>query len=165
MEAEKLLQDIFGIARRLDEIKIFHDVLPFNNTELQLMKVIVLAEEDGKHVISSDIARSLGITRSAVSQMVKKLEERQAVVRVAAENDKKSAYVMLAPAARAAYGQIKEYMNVFVQQILERVGCEEVRRFVDGMNNFIDIFNEVRKNFAPLTLRLPEPDEPDGAAQ
>ena len=75
MEADQILQDIFGIARKLDEIKVFHNILPFNNTELQFMKVIVLADEAGKRVISSDIARSLGITRSAVSQMVKKLED------------------------------------------------------------------------------------------
>lgn len=65
MEADQILQDIFGIARKLDEIKVFHNILPFNNTELQFMKVIVLADEAGKRVISSDIARSLGITRSA----------------------------------------------------------------------------------------------------
>ena len=71
MEAEQLMQEIFNIARKLDEIKVFHNVLPFNNTELQMMKVIALADEAGEKVISSDIARSIGITRSAVSQMVK----------------------------------------------------------------------------------------------
>ena len=70
MEAEQLMQEIFNIARKLDEIKVFHNVLPFNNTELQMMKVIALADEAGEKVISSDIARSIGITRSAVSQMV-----------------------------------------------------------------------------------------------
>ena len=81
MEAEQLMQEIFNIARKLDEIKVFHNVLPFNNTELQMMKVIALADEAGEKVISSDIARSIGITRSAVSQMVKKLEDKNVVVR------------------------------------------------------------------------------------
>lgn len=150
MEADQILQDIFGIARKLDEIKVFHNILPFNNTELQFMKVIVLADEAGKRVISSDIARSLGITRSAVSQMVKKLEDEKIIVRVPAENDKKSSHVMLSPAARTAYERIKDYMNAFVQQIVDRVGYDEIRRFIDGMNKFIDIFNEVLGAFPSI---------------
>ena len=150
MEADQILQDIFGIARKLDEIKVFHNILPFNNTELQFMKVIVLADEAGKRVISSDIARSLGITRSAVSQMVKKLEDEKIIVRVPAENDKKSSHVMLSPAARTAYERMKDYMNAFVQQIVDRVGSDEIRRFIDGMNKFIDIFNEVLGAFPSI---------------
>ena len=150
MEADQILQDIFGIARKLDEIKVFHNILPFNNTELQFMKVIVLADEAGKRVISSDIARSLGITRSAVSQMVKKLEDEKIIVRVPAENDKKSSHVMLSPAARTAYERMKDYMNAFVQQIVDRVGYDEIRRFIDGMNKIIDIFNEVLGAFPSI---------------
>ena len=153
MEADQILQDIFGIARKLDEIKVFHNILPFNNTELQFMKVIVLAGEAGKRVISSDIARSLGITRSAVSQMVKKLEDEKIIVRVPAENDKKSSHVMLSPAARTAYERMKDYMNAFVQQIVDRVGYDEIRRFIDGMNKFIDIFNEVLGAFPSIEMQ------------
>ncbi len=153
MEADQILQDIFGIARKLDEIKVFHNILPFNNTELQFMKVIVLADEAGKRVISSDIARSLGITRSAVSQMVKKLEDEKIIVRVPAENDKKSSHVMLSPAARTAYERMKDYMNAFVQQIVDRVGYDEIRRFIDGMNKFIDIFNEVLGAFPSIEMQ------------
>ena len=142
-EADRLLQEVFGIARKLDEIKVFHNILPFNNTELQFMKVIVLAEEEGKRVISSDIARSLGITRSAVSQMVKKLEEQNVIVRIPAENDKKSSHVVLSKGARAAYECVKDYMNAFTCQIVDRVGVEEITGFIAGMNRFIDIFNDV----------------------
>ncbi len=166
MEADQILQDIFGIARKLDEIKVFHNILPFNNTELQFMKVIVLADEAGKRVISSDIARSLGITRSAVSQMVKKLEDEKIIVRVPAENDKKSSHVMLSPAARTAYERMKDYMNAFVQQIVDRVGYDEIRRFIDGMNKFIDIFNEVLGAFPSIEtqglLREEKPEKEEG---
>lgn len=150
MEAEQLMQEIFNIARKLDEIKVFHNVLPFNNTELQMMKVIALADEAGEKVISSDIARSIGITRSAVSQMVKKLEDKNVVVRQPSEDDKKSAHVILSPGARAAYRCIKEYINAFVQQIVDRVGYEEIRCFIDGMNKFIDIFKEVQSSFPSI---------------
>lgn len=150
MEADQILQEVFNIARKLDEIKVFHNVLPFNNTELQFMKVIVLADEAGKRVISSDIARSLGITRSAVSQMVKKLEDEKIIVRIPAENDKKSSHVVLSPDARAAYERMKDYMNAFVQQIVDRVGYDEIRQFIGGMNKFIDIFNEVLTTFPAI---------------
>ena len=82
--------------------------------------------------------------------MVKKLEDEKIIVRVPAENDKKSSHVMLSPAARTAYERMKDYMNAFVQQIVDRVGYDEIRRFIDGMNKFIDIFNEVLGAFPSI---------------
>lgn len=150
MEGSNLMQEMYAIGKRLEELKIFHRAMPFNNTEMQMMREIIAAKERGSRVISSGLAKLLGITRSAVSQMVKKLEDEKIIVRVPAENDKKSSHVMLSPAARTAYERMKDYMNAFVQQIVDRVGYDEIRRFIDGMNKFIDIFNEVLGAFPSI---------------
>ena len=142
MEADQILQDIFGIARKLDEIKVFHNILPFNNTELQFMKVIVLADEAGKRVISSDIARSLGITRSAVSQMVNKLESKGVVRRVPDSRDKKIAYIELSDKARSIYEESRARVNGLLERIVAKLGEEKVEHFITGTNEFIDAFCE-----------------------
>ena len=73
MEANRLLQELYSIARRLESAQLFNHAFPFNNTEMQLIKEILRAKETGGRMISSRLAKVLGITRSAVSQMVSKL--------------------------------------------------------------------------------------------
>lgn len=51
-------------------------IYPFNNTEMRLIGTIILNDECGKKLISTQIADNLGITRSAVSQIVNKLEKK-----------------------------------------------------------------------------------------
>lgn len=150
MDANQLLQEIFTVAKKVDDIRIFHDVLPFTNTEMQLMKIVVQAEEKGERVIASGVARSLNLTRSAISQLVKKLEKQQIIMRIPSERDKKSSYIVLTPEARAAYDKIREYLNGFVQQIVDRVGIEEILHFIEGMKKFIGIFEEVKRTFPTL---------------
>ena len=57
---------------------------------------------------------------------------------------------MLTPEARAAYDKIREYLNGFVQQIVDRVGIEEILHFIEGMKKFIGIFEEVKRTFPTL---------------
>ena len=103
MEGSNLMQEIYAIGKRLEELKIFHRAMPFNNTEMQMMREIIAAKERGSRVISSGLAKLLGITRSAVSQMVKKLESKGVVRRVPDSRDKKIAYIELSEKARSIY--------------------------------------------------------------
>ena len=63
----------------------------FNNTEFRLIGEIVSAKYEGKRLISTQIAKRLGITRSAVSQIVNRLEKQCVVQRVPDDVDKKIA--------------------------------------------------------------------------
>ena len=93
MEANRLLQELYSIARRLESAQLFNHAVPFNNTEMQLIKEILRAKETGGRMISSRLAKVLGITRSAVSQMVSKLEAKNVVQRVPDDKDRKIAYI------------------------------------------------------------------------
>ena len=75
MDNNEVMQEIYSICKKFEEMRLFSNKVPFNSSELQLLKQVVLARATGKRLISSEIARRLGITRSAVSQMVNKLEE------------------------------------------------------------------------------------------
>ena len=103
VEASELLKEIYSIAHRLEGVSVFNRALPFNDTEMQMMKEIVRVNESGGRIISSKLAKSLCITRSAVSQMVTKLEARGVVRRVPDETDKKIAYIELSDSARCVY--------------------------------------------------------------
>lgn len=142
MEGSNLMQEMYAIGKRLEELKIFHRAMPFNNTEMQMMREIIAAKERGSRVISSGLAKLLGITRSAVSQMVKKLEAKGVVRRVPDSRDKKIAYIELSDKARSIYEESRARVNGLLERIVEKLGEEKVEHFITGTNEFIDAFCE-----------------------
>lgn len=142
MEGSNLMQEMYAIGKRLEELKIFHRAMPFNNTEMQMMREIIAAKERGSRVISSGLAKLLGITRSAVSQMVKKLEAKGVVRRVPDSRDKKIAYIELSDKARSIYEESRARVNGLLERIVAKLGEEKVEHFITGTNEFIDAFCE-----------------------
>ncbi len=142
MEGSNLMQEMYAIGKRLEELKIFHRAMPFNNTEMQMMREIIAAKERGSRVISSGLAKLLGITRSAVSQMVKKLEAKGVVRRVPDSRDKKIAYIELSDKARSIYEESRARVNGLLERIVAKLGAEKVEHFITGTNEFIDAFCE-----------------------
>lgn len=142
MEGSNLMQEMYAIGKRLEELKIFHRAMPFNNTEMQMMREIIAAKERGSRVISSGLAKLLGITRSAVSQMVNKLESKGVVRRVPDSRDKKIAYIELSDKARSIYEESRARVNGLLERIVAKLGAEKVEHFITGTNEFIDAFCE-----------------------
>ena len=83
MEINEYLIKSFELMRSLENIDFFDGVTNLSRTEFHLLREVILEAEKGKNIISSELARRLGITRSAVSQIVTKMEQRGIVKRVA----------------------------------------------------------------------------------
>lgn len=141
MEANRLFQELYSIARRLDSAQLFNHAFPFNNTEMQLIKEILRAKETGGRMISSRLAKVLGITRSAVSQMVSKLEAKNVVKRVPDDKDRKIAYIELSDTARAQYEDMKGRVNAILSSVIGELGDEKVETFVKSAHEFVDAFD------------------------
>lgn len=141
MEANRLLQELYSIARRLESAQLFNHAFPFNNTEMQLIKEILRAKETGGRMISSRLAKVLGITRSAVSQMVSKLEAKNVVKRVPDDKDRKIAYIELSDSARAQYEDMKGRVNAILSSVIGELGDEKVETFVKSAHEFVDAFD------------------------
>ncbi len=152
MDANILLRQIYSIAKRLDGMQIFDHNFPFNNTEMQLMKEIVRVKEEGGRIISSSLAKVLGVTRSAVSQIVNKLEEKNVVRRVPDEKDKKIAYIELSESARGIYERIKDEVNRIMGKIIDRMGEEKIENFILYANEFIGAFEDAVSDCKKLDL-------------
>lgn len=150
MEANRLLQELYSIARRLESAQLFNHAFPFNNTEMQLIKEILRAKETGGRMISSRLAKVLGITRSAVSQMVSKLEAKNVVKRVPDDKDRKIAYIELSDTARAQYEDMKGRVNAILSSVIGELGDEKVETFVKSAHEFVDAFDgAVARQTAP----------------
>ena len=152
MDAGSLMQDIFKIAKRLTGLKLFNHTFPFNNTEMQMMKEIIRVKEEGGKIISSHLAKELGVTRSAVSQMVNKLERDDIVRRVPDEKDKKIAYIELSESARGIYEDIKQKMTDVMDEVIQTLGERKVRDFLDSAEEFVGAFDAAVEKYEHLAL-------------
>ena len=106
------LKKIFFIYKELDTVTQTSKNSMFNSTELQLLKELLLAKMDNERLISTQIAKRLGVTRSSVSQMVAKLEKQGVIYRKADEIDRKIAYIcMTETAEELCEAELKKWVN------------------------------------------------------
>lgn len=139
---EMYLVKIFDIIKAKNRI-VFHDgEMNFNDTELRLISEIVSATYEGKRLISTQLADALGITRSAVSQIVNRLEERGVVQRVADDIDKKIAYIIIAEDILDTYGEDLKNCYEFLHKAIGSFGEERFFRMCDDFEQFIGAINE-----------------------
>ena len=148
MDAEYFTQEIYKVAKRIVNMKLFNHVFPFNNTEMQMMKEIIRVKEEGGRIISSDLAKLLGVTRSAVSQMVNKLEKNNVVMRVPDDKDRKIAYIKLSNNSRAVFEEQCKEANETMSRIVAEVGEDKAKAFFDLYEEFRKAIDKVMKEIA-----------------
>lgn len=129
MEINEYLIKCFQLMRSMENIDFFAGARELSRTEFRLLREVILEEEKGKNIISSELARRLGITRSAVSQIVTKMEKDGVVMRVDSPTDRKIAYICLSEDARAVFEEQCKEANATMERIVKEIGEEKVKQF------------------------------------
>ena len=137
-ENEKYLTTIFSILKRVDNVVAAHRKSHFNNTELRLIREVLCAKKEGGRLISTQLATRLGVTRSAVSQIVNRLEEKGIVKRVPDAVDRKIAYVEISEDALEAYREDIEVAGSFLGQVVGCFGKEKFKQMCSLLDGFFD---------------------------
>jgi DNA-binding MarR family transcriptional regulator len=132
-------------------MKVKDNLLPndrkalFNRTELRLLSEVVAAQYEGERVISTQLAKRIGVTRSAVSQMVANLEEKGVLRRVASPVDKKIAYVEVAEEALETYGEELSEALAFLGDVVEEFGEDNFAQMCKLFREFVGIMEKRAK--------------------
>ena len=103
MTGEAYLGKIQAMTRKLQNVVFVKGKKSFNNSELRMLEEIVAADKKGERLISTQLADKVGVTRSAISQMVNRLSEKGLVQRVPDDVDRKIAYIELTGNAKELY--------------------------------------------------------------
>ena len=134
---EKYLSAVFHVLKKKSVVSVIDNTCNFNDTELRLLGEIFAAKQDGKRLISTQIATILGVTRSAISQMVNRLEKMGVLERVPDAVDKKIAYIEITEKALTQYREDIAKCGDFVARVVRAFGedrfnemCETVEEFV-----------------------------------
>lgn len=148
MEINEYLIKCFQLMRNMENIDFFAGVHELSRTEFRLLREVILEAEKGKSIISSELARRLGITRSAVSQLVTKMEKDGIVNRVASPTDRKIAYIRLSENSRVVFEEQCRKANATMERIVAEVGEDKVRDFFNLYDEFSKSIDKVMKEIA-----------------
>ena len=142
---EQYLGAVFALLKKRDGIAISDKKTRFNDTELRMLSEILAAKYEGRRLISTQLATLLGVTRSAVSQIVNRLEEQGVVVRVPDDVDRKIAYVEVTEATLVAYEEDLKTCLDFIGRVVEKFGEENFKKMCELYDGFMDLIQVERK--------------------
>lgn len=135
-ENKVYLRKIFTMLRDIEVALNAQSNEKYNNTEIRLMNEVVYAAGIGERLISTQLATRLGITRSAVSQIVAKLEKDGAVRRVPDAVDRKIAYVELTEKVAETYKNIVAQYTDFVGKVVAYMGVSKINKLFVLVDEF-----------------------------
>lgn len=144
MVLNEYLIKFLNVIKDVDCLNLFNDSAKLTKTEFRLLREVLIEGESGHDVISSELARRLGITRSAVSQIVSKLEKQKIVVRVPSAVDKKIAYIRFSEQAYAVFEEHCHQANHLLEEVVSELGTDKMDMLVSSFQELINAVKRIR---------------------
>ncbi len=145
MKSSEIFLRLVERAREIENMDYYMGQTGLNKTEFRLLREVVFAQQKGETIISSEIARRIGVTRSAVSQIVTKLETENIVKRTPSMEDKKTAYVELTDSAKNCFEKLLVGVNDFMQRVIAVYGEERMKSFISEYDELYRVIVQVKK--------------------
>ena len=139
IEINEYLLKLFHLVKDLGDIDFFWGKAKLSRTEFRILWEVANEQCEGRDIISSELARRIGITRSAVSQIVAELEKNGIVKRVGSEYDRKIAYIRLTDEAKETFLQQARQANEFANRVLAEFGKERLDKLLDESREFSEL--------------------------
>ena len=139
---EKYVYMLFSLLKKKEEILLPEKEMHFSSTEIRLLFEILSAKYEGRRLISTQLATLLGVTRSAVSQIVNHLEKRGVVKRVADDVDRKIAYIEITEEAMARYQEDLSKCQAFTSRVIDEFGEENFQTMFTLLTEFTDLLEK-----------------------
>ncbi len=118
-----------------------HRVSAIPRPEFMLLHLIAKSKSGAVKI--SDLALELGVTVPAVSKLLKLLESKRAIGRVSDLTDRRITYIALTGVGRQLYDNALQEMRTTGLSVMERVGEQEFRHFLEEAQRIYAAFEEV----------------------
>ncbi len=145
MTGETYLGKIQNMTRTMQNVVFVRGKKSFNNSEMRMLEEIVAADKKGERLISTELADKVGVTRSAISQMVNRLSAKGLVKRVPDDVDRKIAYIELDGKAKEMYLAQRKKMGEVVNKVINDFGVDKANQMIKLVEEFSDsVYRNVR---------------------
>ncbi|MBQ8430114.1 MAG: MarR family transcriptional regulator [Clostridia bacterium] len=141
---ERYLNAMFTMLKKRESVVVTGKSNKFNDTELRLIGEILSAKCENRRLISTQLATLLGVTRSAISQIVNRLEERGVVRRVDDDVDRKIAYIEVTDETLAQYQTELKLCTDFAGKVVKDYGVEKFETLCKLFEEFIETVEKER---------------------
>ena len=145
MDSNEIFIKIAERTRQLERVDCFAGTPELSKTEYRLLREVLLEGRKGGKIISSEIARRIGVTRSAISQIVTKLEKENIIKRTPSTTDKKIAYVELTEFAAASFEKRFATANTFMKKVIAVFGEERMQALIAEYDELFRAIEEVKR--------------------
>lgn len=145
-ESEKYLHSVFSILKRSENLVISDKKAHFNDTELRLLGEVLRAKYADERLISTQLAKRLGVTRSAISQIVNRLESEGVVKRVPDDVDRKIAYIEVTDETMDLYNEELKTAKTFVNKVVKQFGTEKFDTMCELFDEFMNTLEEEKNS-------------------
>ncbi len=146
IKGEKYLSEVFSMLKKRENLLLTDKKTHFNDTELRLLGEILEAKYQKKdRLISTQLALRLGVTRSAISQIVNRLEAEGVIRRVPDDRDKKIAYIEVREEILEQYEEDIKVCADFITGVVEEFGVERFEQMSALLHEFMDAIEKAKK--------------------
>lgn len=150
MTEKELSMEFLATAHRFKKIHMSDLFLEVSRSEFWALKMIqkgMLKSENQCGVYVSTIAEHLKVTPSAISRMLKGLEEKKFIERKVDKKDRRNTYVTLTKEGEKITQQAETEMNTFTKNVIEAMGEEDSRTLIKLFNQLVDVMEtELKKH-------------------
>ncbi|MDO4443288.1 MAG: MarR family transcriptional regulator [Slackia sp.] len=136
-ELRSKLYDLMGRFRR--ERYVPAEMLcGMTHGEMQVIRCVAIAEKEGEPLRPSDMARRFGVTPSAISQCVKKLQAQGYVERIRSDEDSRSVALVLTEKGDALAQEGRRVHEAFMAELFDYVGTESMGQLIATLERILE---------------------------
>lgn len=150
---EKYLYQMFNLLKKRENIAVSSKKMQFNDTELRLIGEVLSAKSEDRRLISTQLADILGVTRSAISQIVNRLEAQNVVKRVADDVDRKIAYIEVTDETLAQYEKELKICVDFAGAVVKKYGVEKFKTMCELADEFYAVMEEEKEKCIAASVK------------
>jgi len=118
-------------------------------SEFVILKMIQKGRMGGtsiEGVSVSELAKNLMVTTPAVSKALKDMEEKGYIEREPDKNDRRNTIVKITRKGERARKETCKRMDLLMQNVIDRLGEENVKKLIQLLNQLTDLINEESLN-------------------
>lgn len=142
MTEKELSMEFLATAHRFKKLhmnELFPNISKGEFWALKMIQKATLKSESDCGVYVSTIAEHLKVTPSAISRMLKGLEEKELIERKVNKNDRRNTYVTLTEKGEMVARKVEAEVNELTNNVILAMGEEDSKTLIVLFNKLVDV--------------------------
>lgn len=113
--------------------------------EMAVFGILMQISDSKENITMSEVSSALDISKSALSQLVNRLEEKGLVERVYSKEDRRAIFLTFTPKGKEIYRKNHDFMILMGNAIVEKMGEDDSKTLILLLERFFEVLAEIRE--------------------